>query len=131
MKKQQILYQDNLMVPGALDSAATPHCAYYTSKIIRSFIHANERKVDLTTALQDLIPLDERTPCRCSWWACQRKQQAEGRHTDQEIWQQDYQSATIDATGERGYDNGAIGARRDVLAANDKWHETTNTIQEE
>jgi hypothetical protein len=45
MKKQQILYLDHLMVPGVLDAAATPRCAYYTSEIIRSFIHAEERKL--------------------------------------------------------------------------------------
>jgi hypothetical protein len=40
-----MLYLDHLMVPSAFDAAATPRCAYYTSEIIRSFIHVDERKL--------------------------------------------------------------------------------------
>jgi hypothetical protein len=45
ISKCQILYLDHLRLPGALDTAVTPRCAYYTSKIIRNFIHADERRL--------------------------------------------------------------------------------------
>jgi hypothetical protein len=45
ISKCQILYLDHLRLPGALDVAVTPRCAYYTSEIIRNFIHADERRL--------------------------------------------------------------------------------------
>jgi hypothetical protein len=30
------------MLPGTLDAAVTPHCAYYTSEVIMTFIHVDE-----------------------------------------------------------------------------------------
>jgi hypothetical protein len=33
------------MLPGALDATVTPRCAYYTSEVIKNFIHADERRL--------------------------------------------------------------------------------------
>jgi hypothetical protein len=43
--KWQILYLDHLMLPRVLDATITPRCAYYTSEVIRNFIHAEERRL--------------------------------------------------------------------------------------
>jgi hypothetical protein len=40
----QIFYLDNLNISNGVDPVATPHCALYTSEIIRSSILADERK---------------------------------------------------------------------------------------
>jgi hypothetical protein len=40
------LYLDHLRFPGALDAALTPRCAYYTSEIIKNFIHVDERHLE-------------------------------------------------------------------------------------
>jgi hypothetical protein len=39
-----IFYLNNLNIPNGVDPVATPHCALYTSEIIRSTILADERK---------------------------------------------------------------------------------------
>jgi hypothetical protein len=33
------------MLPGVLDAAVTPRCAYYTSKVIRNFIHEDDGRL--------------------------------------------------------------------------------------
>jgi hypothetical protein len=53
------LYLDHLKLSGALDAAVTPQCAYYTSEIIRNFIHVDQRRLGTGHTRYDKCEVNE------------------------------------------------------------------------